>query len=89
MPECIGKWLNKSFINYGKQFDCNEKIFIDRRPAFSRRQFINNREIINLLEIKALQVIKSDNYHLENKYIFLVMQNNNRRLSSICKLSIL
>ena len=75
MPEWIVKWLNKSFINYGKQFDCNEKIFIDRSDsAFSSRQFINNKEIINLLRIKALQVIKSDNYHLENKYIFLVMQ---------------
>ena len=59
MPEWIVKWLNKSFINYGKQFDCNEKIFIDRSDsAFSRRQFINNREIINLLENKGFTSYK-------------------------------
>ena len=51
IPEWIVKWINKSFINYGEQFDCNERIFIDRSDsAFSRRQFVNNREIINFLE---------------------------------------
>ena len=59
MPEWIVKWLNKSFINYGKQFDCNEKIFIDRSDsAFSSRQFINNKEIINLLENKGFTSYK-------------------------------
>ena len=51
LPEWIVKWINDSFINYGKQFNCNEKIFIDRsESAFSHCQFVNNKEIINFLE---------------------------------------
>ncbi len=51
LPEWIVKWINDSFINHGKQFNCNEKIFIDRsESAFSHCQFVNNREIINFLE---------------------------------------
>tara|TARA_A100001011_G_C14257429_1_gene820700 strand:+ start:143 stop:1240 length:1098 start_codon:yes stop_codon:yes gene_type:complete len=51
LPEWIIKWIYDSFINHGKQFDCNEKIFIDRSESvFSHCQFINNEEIINFLE---------------------------------------
>ena len=45
LPEWIVKWINDSFINYGKQFNCNEKIFIDRsESAFSHCQFVNNKD---------------------------------------------
>ena len=51
IPEWIIKWINETFLSHGRQFNCNEKIFIDRSDsAFSNRQFINNREIINFLE---------------------------------------
>ena len=51
LPAWIVKWINDSFINHGKQFNCNEKIFIDRsESAFSHCQFVNNKEIINFLE---------------------------------------
>ena len=51
LPEWIIKWINNSFINHGKQFSCNEKIFIDRSESiFNHCQFINNDEIINFLE---------------------------------------
>ena len=51
LPEWVVKWINDSFINHGKQFNCNEKIFIDRsESAFSHCQFVNNKEIINFLE---------------------------------------
>ena len=51
LPEWIIKWINDSFIKHGKQFDCNEKIFIDRSESpFSHCQFVNNEEIINFLE---------------------------------------
>ena len=51
LPVWIVKWINGSFINYGKKFSCNERIFIDRsESAFSHCQFVNNREIINFLE---------------------------------------
>ena len=51
LPEWIVKWISNSFINHGKQFNCNEKIFIDRsESSFSHCQFINNKEIINFLE---------------------------------------
>ena len=51
IPEWIVKWISNSFINHGKQFNCNEKIFIDRsESSFSHCQFINNTEIINFLE---------------------------------------
>lgn len=51
LPAWIVNWINDSFINHGKQFNCNEKIFIDRsESAFSHCQFVNNKEIINFLE---------------------------------------
>ena len=51
LPEWIIKWINDSFINYGKKFSCNERIFIDRSEStFSHCQFVNNKEIINFLE---------------------------------------
>ena len=51
IPEWIIKWINETFLSHGRQFNCNERIFIDRSDsAFSNRQFINNREIINFLE---------------------------------------
>ena len=51
LPAWIVNWINESFINYGKQFNCNERIFIDRsESAFSHCQFVNNKEIINFLE---------------------------------------
>jgi len=55
----IIKWINVSFINHGKQFNCNEKIFIDRsESAFSHCQFVNNKEIINFLENKGFTSYK-------------------------------
>ena len=51
LPAWIINWINDSFINHAKEFDCNEKIFIDRsESAFSQCQFINNKDIINFLE---------------------------------------
>lgn len=51
LPEWIVKWINVSFINQAKEFNCNDKIFIDRsESAFSHCQLINNKEIINFLE---------------------------------------
>ena len=59
LPEWIVKWINSSFINHKKQFNCNEKIFIDRSDsAFSHCQFINNKEIINFLENKGFTSYK-------------------------------
>ena len=59
IPEWIVKWINDSFINHGKQFSCNEKIFIDRSESvFSHCQFINNEEIINFLENKGFTSYK-------------------------------
>ena len=51
LPAWIINWINDSFINHAKKFDCNEKIFIDRsESAFSHCQFVNNKEIINFLK---------------------------------------
>ena len=51
LPEWIVKWISNSFINHGKHFNCNEKIFIDRsESSFSHCQFINNEEIIEFLK---------------------------------------
>tara|TARA_B100001057_G_C22719783_1_gene899243 strand:+ start:45 stop:1142 length:1098 start_codon:yes stop_codon:yes gene_type:complete len=51
LPKWIVKWIHDSFINHGKQFSCNERIFIDRsESAFTHCQFINNDEIINFLK---------------------------------------
>lgn len=51
LPEWIVNWIYDSFINYGKQFNCNERIFIDRSEStFSHCQFVNNNEIINFLK---------------------------------------
>ena len=51
LPAWIINWINDSFINHAKEFDCNEKIFIDRsESAFSHCQFVNNKEITNFLE---------------------------------------
>ncbi len=51
IPEWIIKWISDSFISHAKQFNCNEKVFIDRSDsAFSHCQFVNNKEIINFLE---------------------------------------
>ena len=53
------KWINDSFIKHGKQFDCNEKIFIDRSESpFSHCQFVNNEEIINFLKNKGFTSYK-------------------------------
>ena len=51
LPEWIVRWINETFINHGKKFNCNEKIFIDRSESiFSHCQFVNNQEIINFLK---------------------------------------
>ena len=33
LPKWIVKWINQSFINHKKEFDCNDKIFIDRSES--------------------------------------------------------
>tara|TARA_B100000989_G_scaffold234643_1_gene181438 strand:- start:2400 stop:3497 length:1098 start_codon:yes stop_codon:yes gene_type:complete len=54
LPEWIVKWISDIFINHGKQFNSNEKIFIDRsESAFSHCQLVNNEEIINFLKNKG------------------------------------
>lgn len=51
LPDWIVNWINDTFINHGKPFNCNDKIFIDRSESASNHcQFINNNEIINFLE---------------------------------------
>ena len=59
LPEWIVKWISDIFINHGKPFNCNEKIFIDRsESSFSHCQFVNNGEIINFLKNKGFTSYK-------------------------------
>ena len=59
LPDWIIKWISDTFINHGKPFNCNEKIFIDRsESAFSHCQFVNNEEVINFLKNKGFTSYK-------------------------------
>ena len=59
LPKWIVEWVSDSFINHGKKFSCNEKIFIDRsESAFSHCQFVNNEAIIDFLKNKGFTSYK-------------------------------
>ena len=59
LPDWIIKWISDSFVNHGKPFNCNEKVFIDRsESAFSHCQFVNNEEVINFLKNKGFTSYK-------------------------------
>ena len=72
LPEWIVKWLGNTFINHGKQFNCNDKIFIDRSDsAFSHCKFINNEEIIKFLENEGFTSYKIGQLSFEKQiYLF-------------------
>ena len=85
------KWINDSFINHGKQFNCNEKIFIAEVQAFSHCQFINNKEIINFLENEGFTSYKVGQLSFQEQiYLFSNAKNDYRRSNGcICEFSIL
>ena len=53
-------YVNVKFEKYGKKFECNDKIFIDRRESpFNHCQIINDEEIKTHLKKKGFTVNNS------------------------------
>ena len=72
LPEWIVKWINQSFIKHSKEFNCNDKIFIDRsESSFSHCQIQNNNEVINFLKDKGFTSYKVGELSFQNQiYLF-------------------
>ena len=72
LPEWIVKWINQSFINHKKEFDCNDKIFIDRsESSFAHCQIQNNNEIKEFLKNKGFTSYKVGQLPFQNQiYLF-------------------
>ena len=72
LPSWIIKWVKNTFINHGKKFECNDKVFIDRsESSFSHCQIQNNQEIIEFLKEKGFTSYKVGQLSLQNQiYLF-------------------
>jgi len=72
LPNWIVEWIKTTFTQFGKKFDCNDKIFIDRSESpFSHCQIKNNTEIIEFLENKGFKSYKIGQLTFQNQiYLF-------------------
>ncbi len=60
IPKWIVNWLKQSFAHLKKNKQKDKKIFIDRSESeFKHCQFINNKEIKNILKKKGFEIVKT------------------------------
>ena len=72
LPSWIIEEVSSKFDSHAKKFECNDKIFIDRREsAFNHCQIINDEEVKNFLEKKGFGIYRVGELNFfEQIYLF-------------------
>ena len=59
IPNWVFEEISRKFLKYKKKFNCNNKIFIDRRESkFNHCQIINEKEVKNFLIKKGFSIYR-------------------------------